>query len=326
MKRNRKVNFLSILILFTIFVTSCGNAQAEADKIATAVAMTVSVQETQKAQATPTPTTSSPQVEAGPTSTPETADISSTPTKAPTFSPPTAPPPIGSEIPCIRANYISETIPDGTIMQPGQTFWKTWTIQNNGSCTWDSSYKLVFDSGDLMDGLLEYQIPEVVPPGDQLDISIYLKAPSSNGNYRGNWRILSPWGGTFGVGEYDYPLWVTVNVNDSTKPHYTVTNVTYKIVREPAAGCATNVWYTVYATITTNGPTEVRYQWIQQDGNSMLDAKKLVFKEATSITISREWSFHIAATPGTKWMQIIITEPDYHEYDKATWIHDCGNK
>ena len=229
MKRNRKSNFLSILMLTVLLLTSCGGADAEADTIATAVAMTVAAQAAEQAQATVTPIPT----EADSTSTPE-----ATPTKqaAPTFAPPTAPPPVGSGDPCLLANLISETIPDGTIMEPGETFWKTWHLKNNGTCTWNSAYKIVYWSGDLMGGLLEYQFPEVVSPGEDVDVTILLKAPSSNGNVSSYWKLQSEWGGQFGVGEYDQPFYVQINVNDASNPYYTVTNVTYNVVRDPAAG------------------------------------------------------------------------------------------
>lgn len=316
MKRNRKVNFLTILILSVLFVTSCGSAEAESNTIATAVAMTVAAQETLKAQATATPIPT----DADPTSTPEETPTSQT---APTFSPPTAPPPINSGPACLVANLISETIPDGTVMQPGETFWKTWVIKNNGSCTWNSAYKIVYWSGDLMGGLVEYQLPEIVGPGDEVDITLLLKAPSTNGNHSSFWKLQSEWGGQFGVGQYDQPFYVQVNVNDSSSPNYTVTNVTYNVVRDPVAGCATNVWYYVNATITTNGPATVRYQWLQSDGNNSGTGKTLKFTEAGSQTLTRSWSFHLGASPGTKWMQIIIHAPDYQEYPQATFVYDC---
>ena len=316
MKRNRKVNFLSILILSALFVTSCGGASAETDTIATAVAMTVAAQATQKAQATVTPRPT----EASRTSTPEATSTGQT---APTFAPPTAPGPIGSGDACLLANLISETIPDGTVMQPGETFWKTWRLKNNGTCTWNSSYKIVYWSGDLMGGLLEYQFPEVVSPGEDVDVTILMKAPASNGNFSSYWKLQSEWGGQFGVGQYDQPFYVQVNVNDATNPNYTVTNVTYNVVRDPAVGCTTNVWYYVNATITTNGPATVRYQWLQSDGNNTGTGKTLKFTGAGSQTLTRSWSFHLGATPGTKWMQIVIHEPDYQEFPQATFVYDC---
>ena len=267
MKRNRKYNFLSILMLFALFVTSCGSADAESDTIATAVAMTVSAQETQKAQATATPLST----ETGPTSAPE---ATATGQAVPTFAPPTAPGPVGSGDTCqVVANLVGETIPDGTIMQPDETFLKTWRLKNNGTCTWNTSYKIVYWSGDLMGGLQEYPLPKVVAPGEEVEISLSLVAPTTNGNFSGFWKLQSEWGTPFGVGQYDQPFYVQINVNDSSNPNYTVTNVTYNVVRDPAVGCTTNVWYRVSATITTNGPATVRYQWLQSDGNNSRHGK-----------------------------------------------------
>jgi hypothetical protein len=323
MKRNYKHNFLSILMLLALLLTSCGGTDAESDTIATAVAMTVSAQETQKAEATPTPKPT----KAGPTSTPEAIEVTSTPTNASTTAPPTAPGPVGSGEPCLLANLVGETIPDGTVMQPGETFTKTWELENNGTCTWNSSYKIIYWSGDLMGGLSEYSFPEVVPPGKTGTVSIVLKAPSSNGNTTGYWKLQSEWGGQFGVGQYDQPFYVQINVNDAENPEYGVTNVTYTVTRDPATGCATNVWYRVHATITTNGPATVRYQWLQSDGNNTNPnpgpGRTLEFTEASSQTITREWSFHLGASPGTKWMQIIIHAPNYQEYPQATFVYDC---
>ena len=321
MKRNRKYNFLSILMLFALFVTSCGNANAETDTIATAVAMTVSAQGTQRAQATAT----SIPTEAGPTSAPE---ATTTVQDVPTFAPPTAPGPVDSGNNCqVLANLISETIPDGTVMQPNETFWKTWRLKNSGTCTWNSAYKIVYWSGDIMGGLQEYQFPDVVNPGEDVDVKLFLKAPASNGNFTGYWKLQSEWGTPFGVGQYDQPFYVQINVNDESNPNYTVTSVTYNVVRDPAAGCATNVWYRVNATITTNGPATVKYQWLQSDGNNSSPNPgpnfTLKFTKADSITVTREWSFHLGSTPGTKWMQIIIHEPDYQEFPQQTFVYDC---
>jgi len=321
MKRNRKYNFLSILMLFALFVTSCGSANAETDTIATAVAMTVSAQGTQRAQATATPVPT----EAGPTSAPE---ATATVQDIPTFAPPTAPGPAGSGNTCqVLANLVGETIPDGTIMQPGETFQKTWRLKNNGTCTWNTSYKIIYWSGDLMGGLQEYPLSKVVAPGEDVEIPLSLVAPTTNGNFSGYWKLQSEWGTPFGVGQYDQPFYVQINVNDSSNPNYTVTNVTYNVVRDPAAGCATNVWYRVNATITTNGPTTVKYQWLQSDGNNTKPDPgpnfTLKFTKAESITVTREWSMHLGVTPGTKWMQIVIREPDYQEYPQQTFVYDC---
>jgi hypothetical protein len=173
-----------------------------------------------------------------------------------------------------------------------------------------------------MGGALEYPLPAMVAPGEEVEIPISLVAPTTNGNFSSFWKLQSEWGTPFGVGQYDQPFYVQINVNDSLDPDFVVTNVTYKVIRDPVAGCAANVWYTVQATISTNGPAEVWYRWLQSDGNDSGD-KKLVFKDATSMTVEREWSMHLGVNPGTKWMQIVITAPGYMEYPQATFLYDC---
>jgi hypothetical protein len=70
---------------------------------------------------------------------------------------------------------------------PGATFTKTWRLKNAGTCTW-SGYSLVFDSGDAMNGTSPTPIG-VVNPGQEVDLSVNLTAPATNGSYRGYWRI-----------------------------------------------------------------------------------------------------------------------------------------
>lgn len=321
MNTTHKSGSLSVLMLFVFLLASCGGSGTGEDAIATAVAMTVAAKETQQAEAT---TSAAMTASAATTTPPAKGSPTATKQSAATFSPPTAPA-SGSGSgggTCLLANFVSETIPDGQIMQPGENFWKNWRIRNSGTCTWDSSYKIVYYSGNLMGGLLEYPFPGVAAPGEEIDIAIYMKAPLDNGSYRSSWMIQSPWGGTFGVGEYSEPFYVQVNVTDNTSPEYRVTNVTYNIVRDPPAGCYTNQWYYVSYTITTNGPLEIEYQWLQKDGNNS-GIKTLKFDQAESITLTHEWKFHLADSPGEKWMQLIIHSPEYYEYPKATFTFDC---
>ena len=322
MHRNRKTTFLSILMLFAFLLTSCGGAGTESDTIATAVAMTVAAQETERAEATNTPKPTEPV----PTSA---LEATSTALTAPTFSPPTAPGSTGSVQQCqVVANLVGETIPDGTIMQPGEAFRKTWRLKNNGTCTWNSSYKIVYWSGDLMGAAMAYPLPRIVAPGEEVEIPLLLTAPITNGNFSGFWKLQSEWGTAFGVGQYDQPFYVQINVNDSENPDYGVTNVSYNLVREPAVGCATNVWYYLHATVSTNGPATVKFQWRQSDGNNTKDNPgpnlTLKFTEAGSQTVTRSWSFHLGSNTGTKWIQFVVLEPDYQEYPQQTFVYDCG--
>lgn len=58
--------------------------------------------------------------------------------------------------------FVSDvTIPDGTMMSPGQSFTKTWQIKNSGSTIW-SGYSLAFDRGTQMGGPSSVPVPALV--------------------------------------------------------------------------------------------------------------------------------------------------------------------
>ncbi len=100
---------------------------------------------------------------------------------------------------CNNSSYVSDvTIPDGTVMTPGQTFTKTWAIQNNGTCAWSTSYKLAFGLGDLMSGSAT-AITSPVQPNSQTQVSVNLVAPTNPGTYTGNWRMQDDKGQFFGT-------------------------------------------------------------------------------------------------------------------------------
>jgi hypothetical protein len=102
---------------------------------------------------------------------------------------------------CNKANFVAHvTIPEGSILPPGVKFTKTWRIQNVGTCTWTSAYKLVFSTGDLLGSVKAISLPESVPPGTTVDISIELTAPDEQGHYQGYWIFNDPQGYWFGLG------------------------------------------------------------------------------------------------------------------------------
>lgn len=301
-----KTYSIIILICIALISTSCGGTAQSESEISTAVAQTVQAQDAlTKVSKIPT-LTPIPPVEI--TSTPE---ISPTATTAAITNPGCT----------VAASLIGENPPDGTILTPGENFWKTWSLQNTGTCTWDSSYSLVYWSGDLMGGLTSYPFPEVVAPNETKDISIYLKAPETEGEATGYWRIRTPWGADFGVGPKSVSFYVKVNV--SQKPKYGISNVSYELVRDPLVGCPVNVRFIVYATITTNGPYKFSYYWDQSDGNESA-VKTLEFTEAGSRTLKRDWLIGRNDSPNPRWIKFIVTAPKYQDYGKVDIIKDCN--
>lgn len=171
-----------------------------------------------------------------------------------------------------------------------------------------------------MGGLASYAFPQLIAPNESKDVSIYLKAPETEGTFTGNWQIQSPWGVNFGVGPTSTPFYVKVRV--SSDANYGIISVTYNIVRNPATGCPVNVRYKVYATITTNGPFEFKYYWDQSDGNKS-KVGTLTLTGAGSVTVTREWMIGRGDSPNPRWMTIIVTDPKYQEYGKAEILNNC---
>lgn len=307
----RKHRILIIATCLTLILSACASPAAQDSAISTAVAQTVQAGE------------SLTQIASLPSSTPQaipteaSTALAVTPTSAPTLI--SAP----SDPNCTRATLVSEDPPDGKIFRPGEYFWKTWTLENTGTCTWNASYSLIFWSGDLMGGLASYPLDDDVAPNERKSISIYLKAPDTDGTFTGYWRLATPWNSNFGVGPGNESFYVSVATSSARRPDYGVSSVTYSVVREPPTECPRNVRYTVYATITTSGPVDFSYRWIQSDGNSTTVPKLLFFEEAGSITLTREWLVGRGDSPKPKWMQIVIIEPEYQEFEKVEILDNC---
>ena len=103
---------------------------------------------------------------------------------------------------CNNSAYEADvTIPDGTVMKPGEDFTKIWKIRNTGTCTWDEGYTFVFVGGDKTIDPRNFEFQkesDFVAGGEAIDIAIKLTAPMAEGKYQGNWRMRSDSGTYFG--------------------------------------------------------------------------------------------------------------------------------
>ncbi|MDO9131359.1 MAG: NBR1-Ig-like domain-containing protein, partial [Anaerolineales bacterium] len=116
---------------------------------------------------------------------------------------------------CDWAQFIADvTVPDGATFAPGTAFTKTWRLKNIGTCTWTTSYALVFVSGSQMGAPSVVNLPSSVAPGGTVDVSVNMTAPSTNGRYRGYWQLRNASGVLFGIGTYaNRSFWVDINVS-----------------------------------------------------------------------------------------------------------------
>lgn len=111
------------------------------------------------------------------------------------------------------------SIKDGSKLAPNEIFRKTWSLKNGGTCIWDQGYTLIFSGGDAMGGKRIVNIPRTVYPGERVEISIDLQAPSIPGHYRGYYMLQDSLGYTFGYGSYaNTAFWVDIYVDGSLTP------------------------------------------------------------------------------------------------------------
>ena len=307
-----KYRVIAALVGMMLLASACGTSAGEQASISTAVAQTIQAGDSLTAVASLSTATHQPV----PTFSAGTPLPSDAPTSQVTVA--VVPP----DPNCAKASLVAENPPDDVLVSPGQTFWKTWTIKNTGTCTWTAAYSIVYESGDLMGGLASYPLNDDVAPGEQKDISIFLKAPDTAGTATGYWKLQSPWNSTFGVGPSGEPFYVKVNVSSGSELPYGIAKVDYNLVRDPAAGCPTNVRYTLYVTVTSNGPTKINYAWTQSDGNNT-HTKPMEFTEAGSQTVSREWTVGKGDSANTRWIEFVVTSPEYKEYGKAEFENLC---
>ena len=89
------------------------------------------------------------------------------------------------------------TVLDDTIMTAGDTFTKTWLIENNGSVVWKDGYELVHVAGEAMTAVTARPLP-AAQPGAQVEISIELTVPEATGTHFSDWRLRDDKGNLFG--------------------------------------------------------------------------------------------------------------------------------
>lgn len=312
MFQRKKYLLLSLTIL--LIITACGTNAGNEPAIQTAVAQTIIAQNTSQPAITNTPAAT-----LIPTQTPYQLS-----TSLPTL-PATVAPNTGSKAECAHASLQDENIVDGTIFKPGEQFTKTWYITNTSNCVWDTSYKIVFWDGNILGGGYVYNLPQVTGPGQTIPISLVLTAPTTDGIYRSEWKLQTPDGLNFGVGYLNSAFYTVIDVSSAETPNYTVTSVNMVIDREPDYGCQpANINYWAIVTITTNGPIEFKFRILHSDGGHQ-SIQTMKFTEAGKVVYNEhKWMVGRANSQNdNRWMQFVILEPFYKEYEKVGFDFFC---
>jgi hypothetical protein len=208
---------------------------------------------------------------------------------------------------CDDADFVADiSIPDGTLLAKNEAFTKTWRLKNTGTCSWTPSYTIVFNSGDSMSGPTAQALTGTVNPGQTVDISINLKAPSSNGNYEGWWGLRN----TAGVMFAQFYVDIKVGGGGDSPAKFAVTSVNLTV----SGGCGN---FQITAAITVNGPGEVTYKWKRSDNATDTNTHPpVVFSVAGTQSVSTNWS---TTNPGAKWMDIYIDDPNHQQFGRANF-------
>lgn len=122
------------------------------------------------------------------------------PLPGPTFSPTVTEPPLPTVTPaCVNGLTFLEdlTIPDGTVVQPGEVLEKSWLVENSGTCNWNKDYRVRLISGPGM-GASEEQALFPARASAQAIIRILFTAPAEPGLYQSAWQAHDPLGKPFG--------------------------------------------------------------------------------------------------------------------------------
>jgi len=207
------------------------------------------------------------------------------------------------ETPCNSSKYVSETIKDGTVYDPGDTFDKTWTLRNAGDCDWNEDYEFVFEEGDRMGGEKSIKVNTVIEPDETVTFKVHLTAPDDPGDYTGVWRLKSDDGEK--LGKY----WVKITVGGEPAGPFSVTSVTFSSAAQPInIDCPDDVKVT--AKITASGPGTVTYKWTDCEGGS--NNGSVTFDSAGTKSVSH--NVNIGWSDPFHWANLYIDNPNHQDF------------
>jgi hypothetical protein len=299
-----KIHAVNILLVSIIFLASCNLPSSQAGESLSLTAAAQTIQALISATpGLPVPT-STPIGGVTLTPFPTLAVVTNTPAASPTTN-------------CNVAQFVADvTIPDGTIMTPGQAFVKKWRLRNIGSCTW-TGFNMTFDSGDSMGGPASKPV-STISPGQEVDLDVNLTAPSTPGNYRGYWRIITNGGVLVPVvnGYQGRSFYVDIRVQgpatatNTSVVAFAVTSVTLT----SGGSCGA---FIANADITTNSAGSVTYHWVRSDGaTDGVSHPAVVFASAGTQSVNTTWS---VSASGTHWIDIYIDSPNHQQFGRATF-------
>ena len=222
-------------------------------------------------------------------------------------------PPTVTPLPCNKPKYQTETIPDNTSFDPGESFTKTWTVRNDGTCSWTTDYKLVFAGGDQMGGPASKYLLQTINPGESVTLSIDLTAPANEGTYTGTWVVQANDGEQFGN------YWTTIIVGEPEEEPsetFAVTSVTFNNSDQMKVGFCPHS-FNFLAEITVKGKGTVKYHWVISNGYEG-PVESVTFNSAGTKTVTLNKNLSCSGTSTCSYaVQLYIDSPNHQAF--GTW-------
>lgn len=209
--------------------------------------------------------------------------------------------PSATPIPCNKALFVSETIPDDTAIEAGKAFKKTWRLKNIGTCTWTTGYKLQFASGDQLSGPNAINFPIAVKPEESIDLLLDLKAPTTAGTYTSNWRMVDESSVAFAQ--------IYARIKVGVQAAFAVTSVQMTIDDDDFTGSCPHT-FNFSAKIYASAPGTVTYSWVPSVGGAGAE-QSLVFSAAGNQTVTTSWELNADGSYG---MSIYINNPNHQTF------------
>lgn len=106
--------------------------------------------------------------------------------------------------------FVSETLPDGSVVQGGANVAKSWTLRNAGGKPWDANYCLRPSGANVILGAANVCVNGVIAPGASFVFSTTLRIPPAQATeqtLRQSWRFTNPAGTQVGS-----EIWAQVKV------------------------------------------------------------------------------------------------------------------
>jgi len=89
------------------------------------------------------------------------------------------------------------TIPDGTVIAPGERLDKRWEVRNSGSCNWGAGYQVKLIAGPGMGLPVRQALYPALSTTDVVIRMVFI-APQEPGQYRSAWQAYDPQDNPFG--------------------------------------------------------------------------------------------------------------------------------